>query len=1537
MKRHGSLNHIYRLVWSSPRSAWIAVAETTRGRGKTSCRKLIAAVLSLSANATIAEPLGGQVIAGAGTIAQSGVTTTVTQSSQTLSLNWQSFNIAAAETVNFVQPSAAALAVNRILDPNGTQILGRLDANGQVYLINPNGILFGQGAQVNVGGLVASALDLNDKSIDGSARSFSGTGTGSVVNQGTIDVANGSYVALLGNHVSNQGTISAHQGAVALGAGSAATLTFSDNSLVRMQVDQSVLSSVADNGGLIRADGGLVVMNAGAKDALLASVVNNTGVIEARTVENRDGTIVLLGGMAAGTVNVGGTLDASAPNGGNGGFIETSAAKVKIANDAKVTTAAALGLTGTWLIDPVDFTIAATGGDTTGAAVSASLGSSNVEIRSSTGDVNVNDTVAWSSNTLELDASNNININAAMNGSGTAALALQYGQGTVAAGNLSKVIVHAAVNLPAGPNFSMLLGSDAAIKNFTVITALGVQGSTTATDLQGMSGGLGDNYALGADINATDTSGWNVGKGFTPVGTFTGTFDGLGHTISGLTINRPFEATVGLFGITSPSAAISNVGLVGGRVTGSAYTGGLVGLHYGLISDSHSSAVVAGGFSVGGLVGWNYGVIDNSDATGAVSGSTYVGGLVGRSYAGIITNAHATGAVTGTAIGIGGLVGRADISGTVANSYATGAVSAPNSQYVGGLVGYLDATTIDTSYSIGAVSGSVAVGGLVGFSGNSGTVSNSYWNIDTSGRASSAGGTGLTAIDMQVAANFVGFNFTTTPGAAGNNWVLVNNDGTLNNADDATGSTYPMLAAEYSTNIRNAHQLQLMSMAPAASYTLAVNVDAASTANSTDVWRSEGFVPVGTESSGFTGTFDGQGRTVSDLGINRPSTDSVALFSVIGVAAVVQNVGLVDGASSGRNFTGLLVGGNGGTINNSYATGTVSGTGIYTGGLVGFNLGGVISNSHAAVDVSGETAPGGLVGLNAGMIIDSFATGTVSGSAGVGGLVGANYGDPGNAAAGMISGSYAIGSVSGATYVGGLVGFSIAGAIDNSSSASNVGGDVHVGGLVGFNAGNGTISDSSASGVVSGTDSVGGLVGSNAGPISSSHASGIVTGKNHSGGLVGNNIGAISDSYATGAVSGDVASGGLVGTTADGTISNSYATGNTSGTGRVGGLAGYGYGATITTSYATGSVSGSIYVGGLVGEAEDVTIDHSYATGTVSSSGGLAGGLVASNHYGSINDSHATGSVTSGGSEVGGLVGFSYGSISNSYATGQVTAAGDLVGGLVGNHLNGAAISISYATGHVSGADKVGGLVGYAYGAVSNSYASGNVAGNSDVGGLIGYDYNTPIDNSYAMGLATGGSNVGGLIGFNASGVVSHSFWNTANAVGVNGVTTTGATGLDSVQLQTGANFTSATAANGGVDPAWDFADTWILYEGHTAPLLRVFMTPLTATAGSTSKTYDGTAFTGGNGVTFSSVPDGNLFNATGFTGSSQGARNVGSYVIASDAYSHQQGYAITFVNGTLTVDPAALTQYRQRHQDLRRRDYSGRHGSGDQRYAVRP
>src|SRR5690606_16178651 len=151
---------------------------------------------------------------------------------------------------------------------------------------------------------------------------------------------------------------------------------------------------------------------------LLASVVNNTGLVQAQTVESRDGRIVLLGSMEAGTTNVAGTLDASAPDTGNGGFIETSAAQVNVAESARITTTALEGATGTWLIVPQDYSSAAEGGDVAGGALTSNLASTNVVIESSAGsaagngDINVNDNVSWSANTLTLTAARDINVTA---------------------------------------------------------------------------------------------------------------------------------------------------------------------------------------------------------------------------------------------------------------------------------------------------------------------------------------------------------------------------------------------------------------------------------------------------------------------------------------------------------------------------------------------------------------------------------------------------------------------------------------------------------------------------------------------------------------------------------------------------------------------------------------------------------------------------------------------------------------------------------------------------------------------------------------------------------------------------------------------------------------------------------------------------------------------------------------------------------------------------------------------------------------------
>src|SRR3984893_16775650 len=197
MNRHGSINRHYRLVWNSALRTWIPIAEIApnRRRGHGAARS-VAVTLALVVPLAQASPGGGKVVSGTGSISQAGNSTDIHQSSQTLSINWQSFNVSAQQSVDFFQPSTSAVAVNRILDSNGSQILGHLTANGQIFLINPNGIVFAKGAQINVGGLGASTLDLNDASLGGSSISFSGNAAArSGVNEGTITAAKGGYAA----------------------------------------------------------------------------------------------------------------------------------------------------------------------------------------------------------------------------------------------------------------------------------------------------------------------------------------------------------------------------------------------------------------------------------------------------------------------------------------------------------------------------------------------------------------------------------------------------------------------------------------------------------------------------------------------------------------------------------------------------------------------------------------------------------------------------------------------------------------------------------------------------------------------------------------------------------------------------------------------------------------------------------------------------------------------------------------------------------------------------------------------------------------------------------------------------------------------------------------------------------------------------------------------------------------------------------------------------------------------------------------------
>ncbi|WP_408585138.1 YDG domain-containing protein [Paraburkholderia tropica] len=478
------MNHIFALCWNRSLEQWVVASELTRRNGaRGSCQRrrgrprravfnFACACLPciLSAQATAA-PTGGQIVSGSGAISQSGATTTIQQNSPTLQLSWKGFDVGAGQTVNFVQPGRSALAVNRIASSTASQIFGHLNANGQVWLINPNGVLFGPSARVNVGGIVASTLDVDSSTLGSNTRRFAGSGTGAVVNQGSIVAADGGYVALLGNRASNQGVVSARLGTIALAGASAATLTFDGAQLVHIQVDAATLDNLAENRQLLVADGGQVIMTAGAKDALLASAVNNTGKIRAQTVEDHAGKIVLLGGMAAGTVNVGGTLDASAPNGGNGGSIETSAAHFSVAPDTRITAAAPFGRAGTWLVDPTDLTIDATaatqisttlnGGTNVVEQTTASGATGAGQQTPGAGDINVNAAISWTNAaaSLTLEALNAINVNASVSGAGAVTMQAGTGNLTIAAG--AAITGAAGVELGTNANFVNNAGSAA--------------------------------------------------------------------------------------------------------------------------------------------------------------------------------------------------------------------------------------------------------------------------------------------------------------------------------------------------------------------------------------------------------------------------------------------------------------------------------------------------------------------------------------------------------------------------------------------------------------------------------------------------------------------------------------------------------------------------------------------------------------------------------------------------------------------------------------------------------------------------------------------------------------------------------------------------------------------------------------------------------------------------------------------------------------------------------------------------------------------
>ena len=510
MNGHASLNRLYRLVWSQVTQSWHAVSELTKssGKGGSRSRQL---VLSTLASVVLAGgsfklyaqqappvatqlPTGGVVAQGAASVAQTATAQaarmTINQSSQRAVINWNSFNVGQNASVVFNQPNAQAVTLNRIADQNPSQIYGQMQANGQVFLTNPNGVYFSPTSQVDVGALVATTHSISDANFMAGSNVFSRNGaTGKVVNDGQLNAALGGYIALLAPEVQNAGVVIARAGSVALASGEVVTLNFDGNhSLAGISTTPSTMASLIENRQAVQAPDGQIIISAVALDKLQAGVIRNSGRLSANSLSNKGGQIVLeadditlsatsaissTGPTGGGTVLVGGdwqgggnvrqatkvtmdagaTIDASAtdagdggkvvlwsdvrnaasqtqvhgridanagPRSGNGGEIETSGHALHV-NGIGISTQAPAGATGTWLLDPTDFTIAPTGGDITGAALSSAIDSSRVVIQSDSslngnipgthigtansggqGDIVINDNISWTTKTSSI-------------------------------------------------------------------------------------------------------------------------------------------------------------------------------------------------------------------------------------------------------------------------------------------------------------------------------------------------------------------------------------------------------------------------------------------------------------------------------------------------------------------------------------------------------------------------------------------------------------------------------------------------------------------------------------------------------------------------------------------------------------------------------------------------------------------------------------------------------------------------------------------------------------------------------------------------------------------------------------------------------------------------------------------------------------------------------------------------------------------------------------------------------------------------------
>ncbi|SBW07687.1 Peptidoglycan-binding lysin domain protein (modular protein) [uncultured Eubacteriales bacterium] len=881
------------------------------------------------------------------------------------------------------------------------------------------------------------------------------------------------------------------------------------------------------------------------------------------------------------------------------------------------------------------------------------------------------------------------------------------------------------------------------------------------------------------DIDLSDYAG---GEGWTPIGRegnpFKGSFDGGGNKITGLVISRESTSYQGLFGRIMNGGTVQNLGLENVAITGGQYTGGITGtVASGLIKNCYVSGnVTSASEYVGGIAGVTNNVtIENCYSSGSIEGGQYTGGIAGYVTGGTVKNCYSASGITSTGMYIGGIAGSVT-GGTVKNCAALNpSISGGNvTGRVVGNKGYNGNLEGNTAFSGMTVNGSIVSGGTLldkdGAGKSASEIRASGFWTTTSG-FTEAWDTGI----WQIAADKL-------PGFAAAVALplhLTESSGSPFDGDGTSGNPYKISTPEQLAKLAG-----LVNGGNSFSDTY---FQLENDLNLSAYAEVGGWTPIGNKDHPFTGNFNGNGKKITELTINRSSSAYQGLFGYVGNGGVVQKLGVENAKITGKKNVGGIAGGSTGTVQNCYVTGSIIATGDYAGGIAGSlpystDAGGKVDHCYSTAIVSAGDYAGGVAGLAeySSTVKNCAALNpSVSGTSNAGRVAG--YGLTG------LSGNIAF---SGMTVSGSIVS---GGTLSDKNGAGKSAGEIRTSGFWTTTSGFTEAWDTSiwkkieveklpgfAAAVAlplhlteSSTIPFDGE-GSNSNPYKISTAeqlarlASLVNGGNdfsgkhfalqndldlsgYAGGEGWVPIG--NDSYRfngnfdgngskiTGLTIGYSAAlyKGLFGYVGiDGTVENLGVTDvSVTGNWYVGGVAGIVVG-TVQNCYATGDVSGNYYVGGVAGHVYD-TMQNCYATSSVSG-----------NWY------------------VGGVAGMVVGTVQNCYATGDVNG-NSYVGGVAGIAENGGTVKNCYATGSIRGTSSyVGGVAGFVRSSLLQNCAALNptVSGTHDVGRIVGYYDNSTLAKNYAytgMDCISNGSNLYNGTGVTADTLFGASFWTTSD------------------------------------------------------------------------------------------------------------------------------------------------------------------------------